>query len=147
MAAHRHTVSTRLALNEQLASDLQDPAKNMRILVYCGSDFSSDSPIVAFPSQCEVKVNGEMYNGNLRGLKKKAGTTHPADVTSLLRKRPPNYPNEVAVTYAGTDKRFAFIVYLARYTSPDRLVDFVKRRSRLSKETVLRESEFCCVFP
>ena len=76
---------------------------SLRVLIYCTSDLSSNQPDIAFPSQIEIKVNDEPFQGNLRGIKKKTGTTRPADITHLVRKLP-NYQNKVVVTYAATDK-------------------------------------------
>lgn len=75
----------------------------MRVLVYCTSDLDSPNPDIGFPSQIELKVNAETFQGNLRGIKKKVGTTRPADITSLVR-RIPNYNNQLSITYAATER-------------------------------------------
>lgn len=57
---------------------------------------------VAFPTQFEVKVNGDEVKANYKGLKNKPGSTRPADMTDYVRKTPPNYRNVVQITYALT---------------------------------------------
>ena len=70
-----------------------------------------DSPLlsygqqdIAFPSQIEVKVNGDEVKANFKGLKNKPGSTRPADITEWVRKSPANYRNTIQVTYALTQK-------------------------------------------
>ena len=58
---------------------------------------------VAFPPQFEVKINGVEVRSNWKGLKNKAGTTRPADVTEYLRKTN-SYDNTVTITWALTTK-------------------------------------------
>jgi len=105
MGQSRNTAHTNLQFNvgilERMSKD-----KNMRVMLFCAVD-APGLPIpadIAFPAQIELKVNGEPYGGNLRGIKKKPGTTRPADITDLLRKSPPSYTNNVSLTYAATDK-------------------------------------------
>lgn len=80
-----------------------DENPSMRVLVFCAN---GTTPIqdIAFPYQCELRVNGEEVKANLRGLKNKPGSTKPVDVTHLLRFRPPSYTNRIEVTYALTQK-------------------------------------------
>ena len=78
---------------------------NLKIMVYCAAD--PISPFtradIAFPYQVEVRVNGDEVKANLRGLKNKPGSTRPADITNLVRKRA-GYENMMIVTYALTQK-------------------------------------------
>lgn len=58
---------------------------------------------IAFPHQIELRVNQDEVKANLRGLKNKPGSTRPADITTLLRKRA-GYENHLQITYALTNK-------------------------------------------
>jgi E3 SUMO-protein ligase PIAS1 len=64
---------------------------------------------IAFPHQVDLRVNLDDVKANLRGLKNKAGTTRPADITSWLRKIP-KYSNEIRLTYALTHKVGIFLL-------------------------------------
>jgi E3 SUMO-protein ligase PIAS1 len=92
-------------LSQQVAYKLQTDS-NLRVMVYCAGDSGltqytkSD---IAFPHQVELKVNLDEVKANLRGLKNRPGTTQPADVTNWIRKKP-NYPNNIVMTYALTQK-------------------------------------------
>lgn len=92
-------------LSQQIAYKLQTDS-NLRVMVYCAGDSGltqytkSD---IAFPHQVELKVNLDEVKANLRGLKNRPGTTQPADVTNWIRKKP-NYPNNIVMTYALTQK-------------------------------------------
>jgi E3 SUMO-protein ligase PIAS1 len=59
---------------------------------------------ITFPSQIEVRINGDEIKANYKGLKNKPGSTRPADITSQVRTSPANYRNNVVVTYALTQK-------------------------------------------
>lgn len=74
-------------------------------MIFCASEpVSQYSKLdVAFPHQVEIKVNMDEVKANLRGLKNKPGSTRPADITTLLRKRA-NYENSMSLTYALTHK-------------------------------------------
>lgn len=100
MIQNRRTVPITLRAHE-LQRHLTDPS--VKIMVFCALGNTGVQEIV-FPHQSELKVNGLDVKANLRGLKNKPGSTRPVDITSLLRQRPPNYPNTVEFTYAMTNK-------------------------------------------
>ena len=74
-------------------------------MIYCASDPVTpfNKVDISFPHQVEIKVNLDEVKSNLKGLKNKPGSTRPADITQLLRKRA-GYDNSMAVTYALTHK-------------------------------------------
>jgi len=119
-------------------------------MVYCAQKTWAGTPAqnidITFPGQVELKVNSEVYSGNLRGIKKKPGTTRPADVTDFVQKKA-NYVNSVSITAATTDKnsfvgnKFVYAVYLVKNHSVTELVERVKRGKRIGKQTVLNDSE------
>jgi E3 SUMO-protein ligase PIAS1 len=59
---------------------------------------------IVFPSQIEVRINGDEVKANYKGLKNKPGSTRPADITDVVRKSPANYRNNLVITYALTQK-------------------------------------------
>lgn len=75
-------------------------------MVFCAAEgfqpLSKESEI-AFPHNVELKCNSDEVKANLRGLKNKPGSTRPADITHLIRKKA-NYPNSVEMVYALTTK-------------------------------------------
>lgn len=103
--ATRDSVDLKVILNHDTAARLHHDL-GLRIMVYCAADNSLTQYShcdVAFPYQCELKVNLDDVKANLRGLKNKPGTTRPADVTNFIRKKP-GYTNNVVMTYALTSK-------------------------------------------
>lgn len=58
---------------------------------------------ISFPHNVELKCNGDDVKANLRGLKNRPGSTRPADITNLIRKKA-NYQNTVEMVYALTTK-------------------------------------------
>ena len=77
-------------------------------MVFCASEtigpYTKDASDITFPHNVELKCNGDEVKANLRGLKNRPGSTRPADITSMIRRRPANYPNLVEMVYALTTK-------------------------------------------
>ncbi|KAL7268210.1 E3 SUMO-protein ligase pli1 [Rhizina undulata] len=142
MATHRNQVKTIVSLSttqvQQLNSD-----KSYRCMVYCatidGMTAITKDTDIAFPHQVELRVNDNQVQGlNLRGLKNRPGSTRPADITDSLTKRA-NYRNEVTLTYALTQKKFAFLVNLVRLESVEKLVDRLRAGDYIAKENVIAD--------
>lgn len=102
MSQHRNSANIPLKVNDHtsLLRCLHD--KSLRIMVFCAADKQGEQDI-AFPHQCELKVNGDEIKANLRGLKGKPGSTRPVDITDNLRLRA-TYVNNIEFTYALTSK-------------------------------------------
>ena len=103
MAHHRNsiTIVIRTSQYPDLQKCIDDPT--MRVMVFCAAN-NHDVQDIAFPYQCEIKVNSGEIKANLRGLKNKPGSTRPVDITHLLRLKPPTYGNSLEFTYALTSK-------------------------------------------
>jgi hypothetical protein len=97
-------VECKISLRADIA-DLLSNDNSVRAMIYCASEpVSPFSKVeISFPHQVEIKVNMDEVKANLRGLKNKPGSTRPADITQLLRKRA-GYENSMVVTYALTHK-------------------------------------------
>jgi E3 SUMO-protein ligase PIAS1 len=94
-----------VTLSAEVATQLQNDDL-YRVMVFCAADYGLNgfsASEIAFPHQVELKVNLDDVKANLRGLKNKPGSTRPADITSFIRKKS-NYPNQVTLTYALTQK-------------------------------------------
>ncbi|KAL8728125.1 MAG: hypothetical protein Q9166_005606 [cf. Caloplaca sp. 2 TL-2023] len=140
--ATRDTVECKIVFKLDVADKLgSDPST--RVMIFCAPEpISHFSRVdIAFPHQVEIKVNLDEVKANLRGLKNRAGSTRPADITDLLRKRA-NYENTMSLTYALTHKKFYFIVNLVKRHSVEELVTKLKSGKTISKDQVIRESKF-----
>ncbi|KAL8651884.1 MAG: hypothetical protein Q9226_004509 [Calogaya cf. arnoldii] len=137
--ATRDTIECKIVLKPDVADKLvAEP--NLRVMIFCASEpISHFSKVdVAFPHQVEIKVNLDEVKANLRGLKNRAGSTRPADITNLLRKRA-YYENSMTLTYALTHKKFYFVANLVRQHSVEELVAKLKSGKTISKDQVIRE--------
>ncbi|KAL8945142.1 MAG: hypothetical protein Q9211_000354 [Gyalolechia sp. 1 TL-2023] len=137
--ATRDQVECKITLESDVTDKLTtDPT--IRVMVFSASEpISHFSKVdIAFPHQVEVKVNMDEVKANLRGLKNRPGSTRPADITTLLRKRA-NYENSLSLTYALTHKKFYFVVNLVKQHSVGELVTKLKSGRSISKEQVVRE--------
>jgi hypothetical protein len=99
-----------IVLPPDVADRLQRDTTKARVMVFCTAENHSYKPaVISFPTQVELRCNGKDPGANLKGVKGKNGTTkygstRPADITSLLRKKEPAFRNEVELTYALTNK-------------------------------------------
>ncbi|KAK5112675.1 hypothetical protein LTR85_011186 [Meristemomyces frigidus] len=140
MPQNRHTVKATINLTAEQCQRIAN--EDMRLLLYCGlaQGMTPYSPVdVAFPNQVEVKVNNDDLKANFKGLKNKPGSTKPADITTKFRTRPPGYNNEVTLTYALTTKRYAYIIYLVRHISADKLTERIGLQNVIPIQKVLDE--------
>jgi E3 SUMO-protein ligase PIAS1 len=103
MAQHRNSTTITLKNSEHQALSRCVIDKTRRVMVFCAGDDRGIQDI-AFPHQSELKVNGGEIKANLRGLKGKAGSTRPVDITDALRLDKTSYVNNVEFTYALTTK-------------------------------------------
>lgn len=103
MSQHRNSITFSLKTSETPTLNRCLTDKTMRVLVFCAADDRGQQDI-AFPHQSELKVNGGEIKANLRGLKGKAGSTRPVDITEALRLDKASYVNNVEFTYALTNK-------------------------------------------
>ncbi|KAH0565786.1 hypothetical protein GP486_000805 [Trichoglossum hirsutum] len=140
MTSHRHSATAPLQFTpsdiEKLASD-----KTIRAMVYCAVESALASYTkadIAFPHQVELKVNNDEVKANLRGLKNKPGSTRPADITDLLHKKP-RYENTITLTYALTQKKFAFVVNLVKVHPVEELANRLKMGKVISCEQAIKE--------
>ncbi|KAL8694508.1 MAG: hypothetical protein Q9218_000838 [Villophora microphyllina] len=138
--ATRDHVDSKIIFRSDVAEKLTlDP--DLRVMIFCASEpVSQFSKLeIAFPHQVEIKVNMDEVKANLRGLKNKPGSTRPADITTLLRKRA-NYENSMNLTYALTHKKFYFVANLVKRHPVEELVNKLKVGKMISKEQVIKES-------
>ncbi|KAK1750712.1 PINIT domain-containing protein [Echria macrotheca] len=133
MESHRHSVTFNVRASEILGY-ANNPS--MRVMVFCAAGNTGVQEI-AFPHQCELKVNGGEVKANMRGLKNKPGSTRPPDITDLLRLKPSNYNNTVEFTYALTNKKFYLLLVLCKAISVSKLVENIEKKIR--KESVIAE--------
>lgn len=128
MAAHRN--AERITIRAQDHAALQQPLTDpsYRVMVFCAAGNTGYQDI-AFPYQCELKVNGGDIKANLRGVKNKPGSTRPVDITDLLRLKPASYTNTVEFTYALTQKVGAESLHVSKGWR-DRSSTFANRAGR-----------------
>lgn len=142
MPQNRHTVKSTLAIKSDVAQQFRSgEGGNLKIFLCCGLSHSMSvysQTDVTFPNQIEIKVNDQDVKHNFKGLKNKAGSTKPADITTFIRKFN-GQDNSIQVTYALTTKRFAYAVYLVRSVGADKLVERIKKGNIIPRDKVLHD--------
>ncbi|KAK4034084.1 PINIT domain-containing protein [Parachaetomium inaequale] len=136
MAAHRNSERISIKVQDHPALQLCVTDRTMRVMVLCTGGNQGVQEI-AFPYQCELKVNGGDIKANLRGLKNKPGSTRPVDITDSLRLRPASYTNNIELTYALTQKKFYLALIVSKSVPIETLVSQIQKKIR--KESVISE--------
>jgi len=139
MPQNKHTVRVNLVFSADQVQKMNND-KSLKVLLYCGiaQGMSPYHPVeIAFPNQVEVKLNDDDVKSNFKGLKNKPGSTKPAELTNLRYKQ--GYSNQLSISYALTNKRYAFVVYLVRYISAATLTERIKSASIIAKRKVIEE--------
>ncbi|KAK0623225.1 PINIT domain-containing protein [Immersiella caudata] len=133
MANHRTSITFTVK-----AYDIQDcqTDPSLRVMVFCAAGNTGQQDI-AFPHQAELKVNGGEIKANLRGLKNKAGSTRPVDITDSLRLRPSTYTNSVDFTYALTSKKYYLCLMVCKTMPVETLMQRIQKKIR--KDSVIAE--------
>ncbi|KAF2203440.1 hypothetical protein GQ43DRAFT_265304 [Delitschia confertaspora ATCC 74209] len=138
--SHRQSKEIDLILTMTWSDQLRTEP-NMRLMLFSYMDQTLgpyQKADVAFPSQIEVKLNGDEVKGNYKGLKNKPGSTRPADITDYVRKAP-GYKNRLTITYALTQKKFNVYVYMVKKHPVEELTKRIKQRNVITKQSVIEE--------
>ncbi|KAJ2957629.1 hypothetical protein NQZ79_g6690 [Umbelopsis isabellina] len=96
---------------------------------------TSAPALMEYPPICELKVNGRVVSGSLRGLKNKPGTVNPPNITSLIYLN--GSRNQVELVYANTQKRYAAAVVLVKSRSVESIVEEIKSTRFVTKQDTL----------
>ncbi|KAF2787854.1 E3 SUMO-protein ligase PIAS1 [Melanomma pulvis-pyrius CBS 109.77] len=138
---HRQNCQKSIQLKAETCDRLKaDPT--LRILLFSAVDqplagFTRED--ITFPSQIEVRVNGEEVKANYKGLKNKPGSTRPVDITDFIRKSPAEYKNTLLITYALTHKKFNLQVTMVKKNSIEDLTRRISRKNVITKHSVQNE--------
>ncbi|OQU99706.1 SAP domain-containing protein [Cladophialophora immunda] len=137
----RDTARLIVSLPQETIETLKNPS--YRVMVFCAPEvpgfYPREPSDIAFPHNVELKCNSMEVKANLKGLKNRPGSTRPADITSLLKKKPANYPNTVEMIYALTTKKFFVVVNLVLQKQIDAMVAEIRRGRMITKDQVIRE--------
>ncbi len=139
MTQHRSTINFTFKAPDDiwLQRSVTDPSLKVMVLAAAGNTGVQE---ICFPHQSELKVNGDDVKANLRGLKNKAGSTRPADITQHLRLNKPAASNTVDFTYALTREKYYVGVYVCKMTTVSALVEQIQQHGkRISKASVISE--------
>ncbi|OAK94868.1 hypothetical protein IQ06DRAFT_330016 [Phaeosphaeriaceae sp. SRC1lsM3a] len=138
---HRQNCTRTLILNDAVCGRLKtDPSLRLLLFGAVEQPLSAYTRLdITFPSQMEVRINGDEIKSNFKGLKNKPGSTRPADITGQVRTSPANYRNSLVVTYALTQKKFNLFIYLAKKFTVEELTQRIKQRNVITRQSVLSE--------
>lgn len=92
---------------------------------------------IEFPFLNEISINSHKIKDNVRGIKNKPGTAKPADLTPYLKPNA-NDTNILDIVYAQTAKDFLTVCYIVEIIPPERLLEGILRRPKISKNDTVR---------
>jgi PINIT domain len=95
--------------------------------------------VIEFPAHAEIRCNGSPVTANLRGIKNKPGTVNPPDITgqAILMAA---VTNKVDVTLAESRTSYTLVIYLVEKNTVSQLVEKIRKRGFISKESTLNKS-------
>ncbi|KAI9284974.1 PINIT domain-containing protein [Umbelopsis sp. AD052] len=139
----RSSVSMDIQLTDAQRAALRGPkdesgqVTQLRFFCTAADSFNSKLPaLMEYPPICELKVNGQIVGGSLRGLKNKPGTVNPPNITPLVQLSQAR--NHVELVYANTQKRYAAAVMIVKARSVESIVEQIKSTRYVTKEDVLQ---------
>jgi E3 SUMO-protein ligase PIAS1 len=98
---HRNAINASVQLNAQ---DIDVLTRSSGCVLLCAAEMTHSHVVdVSFPTQLEIRVNYNEVRTNTKGVKGKAGSTKPIDITPFMRKRTDG-GTKIAITYALTTK-------------------------------------------
>ena len=98
--------------------------------------------LVEFPTHCDIRCNSDTILANLRGIKNRPGTVNPPDITAKAILNPA-VANKVDVTFQESKASYTVILYLVEKHTVAQLVEKIRKRGFISKETALSKSIAC----
>lgn len=117
------------------------PTNPYRLVLFCtlADRVPYGNSLIEFPTHVEIKCNNNAVTANLRGIKNRPGTVNPADLTerAILMG---GVNNKVDIIYQDSKQPYMALVYLVQKFTVDQLVEKVKKRGLISKESTLKRS-------
>ncbi|CAI5757640.1 unnamed protein product [Candida verbasci] len=113
-------------------------SKKYRLYFMMGSKYtpkSSSDVLVEYPEVIDFEINkSRIPSKNFTGLKGKAGTSQPIDITNFLN-RPPSL-NSITLRYQQTTKDFMAYIYIIELVPIENILLDIKKRSIKMSETL-----------
>ena len=119
----------------------KQPTNPYRLVLFCTQTdrVAYGNCVVEFPAHAEIRCNGTVVSANLRGIKNKPGTINPPDITpnTILMQ---GVGNKIDATFAESKSAYTLTVYLVEKNTVVGLVDKIRKRGFISKESTLNKS-------
>ena len=94
--------------------------------------------LLQFPPQIGIRVNQQIVQVNVAGIKGKPGTARAPDITKYLLQMP-RMANLVDITVQSVAKPFAMFSYLVEPVKLPDIVENIKKRAHISKEATVQK--------
>lgn len=129
-----------------LSTELQllNSSKDMRIYIFSALESTPDpsNAKIQFPP-IEIYVDGVLTKQFLRGIKGKAGTARPADITPYITRD--TKPSHVRIVYSDAAEKFILYPHIVQEFLPSSIVESINSRPHISavytKQKIKHDSE------
>jgi E3 SUMO-protein ligase PIAS1 len=117
------------------------PTNSYRLALYCTltDRIPFGNCVVEFPTHSDIRCNGSLITANLRGIKNRPGTVNPPDLTTHAIVMA-GVGNKVDVTFQESRSSYTVLVYLVEKHTVTQLVEKIRKKGFISKETTLNKS-------
>jgi E3 SUMO-protein ligase PIAS1 len=119
----------------------KSPTNTYRLVLFCTltDRIAFGNCTVEFPMHTDLRCNGSAITGNLRGIKNRPGTVNPPDITQHVILMS-GVANKVDITFQESRASYTVLINLVEKHSVAQLVEKIRKRGAISKETVLNRS-------
>lgn len=132
-------LSIRFSLSDTDADGIRESKLSVLLLSTSVADLTQFTySVLQYPQNIEIRINQNLLQVNVRGLKNKPGTARAPDLTKLLSliKR---VINVVDITVQDVPQPFAMYAYLVKPVSLESLVKTIQERMPISKESTIQK--------
>lgn len=129
----------RFQLTEDEIKGLQNSTYTVLLMSATASELSAfQYSVLQYPQQLEIRVNSNLMQVNVRGLKNKPGTARAPDLTKMMNLHP-HSTNMVEITTQDVQQPFTMMVYLVQPVKMEDIVKEIESRSVISKESTIQK--------
>lgn len=132
-------LSIRFHLSEDERKGIQNSAYTILLMSTTVGELSPfQYSVLQYPQQLEIRINSNLMQINVRGLKNKPGTARPPDLTNVVSLQA-HATNLVDITVQDVQQPFVMFVYLVRPVKIEAIVKSIEERSHISKESTIQK--------
>jgi hypothetical protein len=129
-------------LNHEENSLLNSDDDSIKVYLLCGQLQNTTAPAsteveIDFPSPIEIQANGNVISQNYKGIKGKAGTAKPADITEFIK--PGAQMNRINILFYQTEATYLVYLYIVKTVSCESLISKIVEKPHIHKNSTIEK--------